>query len=97
MLKIRDHTELIENYSDGKASIKVRKDIVLPLLTIQGYTLKKIQKILASKRLSAKELDTCQKMVTRSLLEILMRVGILPNVFGYIKLRINEHETISLN
>jgi phosphoenolpyruvate carboxylase len=37
------------------------------LLTIQQYALKKIQEILASKRPSAKELDTYQKMVTRSL------------------------------
>ncbi|MBT7816804.1 MAG: phosphoenolpyruvate carboxylase, partial [Polaribacter sp.] len=50
LLKIADHTELMENYPDGKASIEIREDIVLPLLTIQQYALKKIQEILASKR-----------------------------------------------
>ena len=57
----------MENYPDGKASIEVREDIVLPLLTIQQYALKKIQEILKSKKPSAKELDIYQKMVTRSL------------------------------
>ena len=52
---------------DGKASIEIREDIVLPLLTIQQYALKKIQEILASKKASNKELEVYQKMVTRSL------------------------------
>ena len=34
LLKIADHTELMENYPDGKASLEIREDIVLPLLTI---------------------------------------------------------------
>ena len=67
LLKIADHTELMENYPDGKASIETREDIVLPLLTIQQYALKKIQEILASKKASNKELEVYQKMVTRSL------------------------------
>ena len=67
LLKIAGHTELMENYPDGKASIEVREDIVLPLLTIQQFALKKIQEILKSKKPSKKELDTYQKMVTRSL------------------------------
>jgi phosphoenolpyruvate carboxylase len=67
LLKIADHTELMENYPDGKASIEIREDIVLPLLTIQQYALKKIQEILASKKASNKELEVYQKMVTRSL------------------------------
>ena len=82
LLKIADHTELMENYPDGKASIEVREDIVLPLLTIQQYALKKIQEILATKRPSAKELDTYQKWSRARYLVILMRVGILLNVFG---------------
>ena len=67
LLKIADHTELMENYPDGKASIEIREDIVLPLLTIQQYALKKIQEILASKKVSNKDLEVYQKMVTRSL------------------------------
>jgi len=39
----------------------------LPLLTIQQYALKKIQEILASKKVSNKDLEVYQKMVTRSL------------------------------
>ncbi len=34
LLKITGHQELIENYPNGKASIEVREEIVLPLLTI---------------------------------------------------------------
>ena len=82
LLKIADHTELMENYPDGKASIEVREDIVLPLLTIQQYALKKIQEILASKRASAnRELEVPTKKWSRArYLVILMRVGIRLNV-----------------
>ncbi len=45
LLKIAGHKELMENYPDGKASIKMREDIVLPLLTIQQYALMKINEI----------------------------------------------------
>ncbi len=67
LLKLADHTELMENYPEGKASIEVRENIVLPLLTIQQYALRKIQEILYTKKSSNKELETYQKMVTRSL------------------------------
>jgi phosphoenolpyruvate carboxylase len=67
LLKLAGHTELMENYPDGKASIEVRENIVLPLLTIQQFALRKIQEILKSKKPNAKELETYQKMVTRSL------------------------------
>ena len=67
LLKLADHKELMENYPNGKASIEVREDIVMPLLTIQQYALRKIQEILGAKNPSNKELNTYQKMVTRSL------------------------------
>ena len=57
----------MENYPTGKASIDVRESIVLPLLTIQQYALKKIQELKLSKNPSSKELATFEKMVTRSL------------------------------
>lgn len=43
LLKLTGYRELMENHQSGKASIEVRERIVLPLLTIQQYALKKIQ------------------------------------------------------
>ncbi len=66
LLKIAGHKELMENYPDGKASIKMREDIVLPLLTIQQYALMKINEI--KKGISdAKLLEVYEKLVMRSL------------------------------
>lgn len=66
LLKIAGHNELMENYPDGKASIKMREDIVLPLLTIQQYALMKINEI---KKGSGDDalLVVYEKLVTRSL------------------------------
>ncbi len=66
LLKIAGHHELMENYPDGKASIKMREDIVLPLLTIQQYAFMKINEI---KKGSGDEtlLAVYEKLVTRSL------------------------------
>ena len=66
LLKIAGHTELMENYPDGKASIKMREDIVLPLLTIQQYALMKINEIKKG-RGEAHLLVVYEKLVTRSL------------------------------
>jgi phosphoenolpyruvate carboxylase len=44
MLRISGHKELIENYPDGKAFIEVRVDIVLPLIAIQHYALRRYKK-----------------------------------------------------
>ena len=43
LLKITGYKELMENEPSGKASIEVRESIVLPLVTIQQYALRKIQ------------------------------------------------------
>ena len=75
LLKLTGYTELMENEPAGKASIAVRESIVLPLLTIQQYALKKIQELEnadASTALSTREKDIEQikifeKIVTRSL------------------------------
>ena len=66
LLKIAGHQELMENYPDGIASIKMRENIVLPLLTIQQYALMKINEI--KKGSGTPELLTVyEKLVTRSL------------------------------
>lgn len=68
LLKITGYEELMENEPAGKASIQVRESIVLPLLTIQQYALKKIQE-LEKAGVSADDPDKViyEKIVTRSL------------------------------
>ena len=66
MLKLTGYSELMENEPAGKASIDMRENIVLPLLTIQQYALKKIQDINRTGE-EAKDLEVFEKMVTRSL------------------------------
>ncbi|WP_298316020.1 phosphoenolpyruvate carboxylase [uncultured Aquimarina sp.] len=66
LLKLTGYTELMENESAGKASIDIRENIVLPLLTIQQYALKKIQDITRSGK-DTEDLEIYEKMVTRSL------------------------------
>ncbi|MGB0879829.1 MAG: phosphoenolpyruvate carboxylase [Polaribacter sp.] len=66
LLKLTGHTELMENFPAGKASIEIREQIVLPLLTIQQFALKKIQELQKTNR-NKKELIVFEKMVTRSL------------------------------
>ena len=66
LLKLSGQTELMENFPEGKASIEVREHIVLPLLTIQQYALKKIQE-LQKETGNTEELAVFEKMVTRSL------------------------------
>ena len=66
LLKLTGHTELMENFPVGKASIEVRESIVLPLLTIQQFALKRIQELQASSG-NEEEIEVFEKMVTRSL------------------------------
>lgn len=66
LLKISGYEELMENYPDGKASIKLREHIVLPLLTIQQYALNKIR-LMKSGNEDAALLEVYEKIVTRSL------------------------------
>ena len=67
LLKLTGHKELMENYPDGKASIAVRDSIVLPLLTIQQYALREVQKMNKNGVSNPELLETYEKMVTRSL------------------------------
>jgi phosphoenolpyruvate carboxylase len=66
LLKLSGQTELMENFPEGKASIEVREHIVLPLLTIQQYALKKIQELQKTTG-NDEEIAVFEKMVTRSL------------------------------
>ena len=67
LLKIAGHTELMENYPDGKASIQIRERIVLPLLTIQQYALLKINELNKGKNPDLELIKVYEKIVTRSL------------------------------
>ncbi|KAA1245457.1 phosphoenolpyruvate carboxylase [Aquimarina sp. RZ0] len=66
LLKLSGYSQLMENEPAGKASIDIRENIVLPLLTIQQYALKKIQDINRSGK-DTENLEIYEKMVTRSL------------------------------
>ncbi|RZJ29916.1 MAG: phosphoenolpyruvate carboxylase, partial [Flavobacterium sp.] len=63
LLKIAGQRELMENYPDGKMSIAIREQIVLPLLAIQQYALLRINEIGESHELAS----VYEKLVTRSL------------------------------
>jgi len=66
LLKVSGYTVLMENYPDGRASIKMREHIVLPLLTIQQYALNVIRQMKNGKR-DDKLQEVYEKIVTRSL------------------------------
>ena len=65
-LKLSGFKELMENEPANKASIETREKIVLPLITIQQYALRKIKEIERGELIKS-ELKTYEKMVTRSL------------------------------
>ncbi len=67
LLKISNQTELMDNYPDNKASIEVRENIVLPLLTIQQYALIRIKELNLEKIKNHELIAVYEKMVTRSL------------------------------
>ena len=67
LLKIAGHTELMENYPDGIASIQMRERIVLPLLTIQQYALLKISELNKAENPDLNLIKVYEKIVTRSL------------------------------
>ena len=67
LLKLTGYKELMEEEPAGKASVAVRESIVLPLLTIQQYALKKIQELEKNGITKGEEIEIYQKMVTRSL------------------------------
>ena len=67
LLKLTGYQTLMENEPSGKASIDVREAIVLPLLTIQQYALKKIQELEKQDIKDDEQIKIFEKIVTRSL------------------------------
>ena len=67
VLKLTGYKELMEEEPVGKASVAVRESIVLPLLTIQQYALKKIQDLQKAEVRDEAQIKIFEKMVTRSL------------------------------
>lgn len=67
MLKLTGFDTLMQDEPIAKASIAVRESIVLPLLTIQQYALKKVQELQKEKGSNIEEIEVFEKMVTRSL------------------------------
>jgi phosphoenolpyruvate carboxylase len=66
LLKLTGHKVLMENFPVGKASIEIREQIVLPLLTIQQFALKQIQELQADEE-NKEKIEVFEKMVMRSL------------------------------
>ena len=67
ILKLTGYKTLMENEPSGKASIIMRESIVLPLLTIQQYALKKIQELEKAEVRDVAQIKVFEKIVTRSL------------------------------
>ena len=67
LLKLCDYDILMQSNPVGKASIDIRENIVLPLLTIQQFALRKIQELQKEDPINEEELKIYEKMVTRSL------------------------------
>ncbi|MFV0237760.1 MAG: phosphoenolpyruvate carboxylase [Flavobacteriales bacterium] len=68
ILKLTGYDELMENNPTGKASIDARESIVLPLLTIQQFALKKVRDMqLKNVDKEDEVLSIYEKIVTRSL------------------------------
>jgi len=67
ILKLTGYTELMQNNPEGLASINIRENIVLPLLTIQQYALLKIQDLQKVEKTDKELIKVYEKMVTRSL------------------------------
>jgi phosphoenolpyruvate carboxylase len=67
IIKLTGLNDLMENEQTGKASIKVREEIVQPLLTIQQYALMTIQESKTTGAVSEEMIALYEKMVTRSL------------------------------
>ncbi len=71
LLKITGYKALMENEPSGKASIDVRESIVLPLLTIQQYALRKLQALQKQKTIDREQIEVFEKIVTRTLYGII--------------------------
>ena len=68
-LKVSNQQELLEDNPTGQASIKLRMNIVLPLLVIQQYALTRVNDLASSEIAEdqSRLLQTYEKMIVRSL------------------------------
>ncbi len=66
-LKVSGQEFLMQDNPLGRSSIEVREAIVLPLLTIQQYALKRLQELKKAGNTNQNEIDIYEKIVTRSL------------------------------
>ncbi|MBW0177148.1 phosphoenolpyruvate carboxylase [Sediminibacterium sp.] len=67
VLELADASILMEDDLPGRASIQMRDNIVLPLLTIQQYALHQLRK----KAIDSNEKEVYEKLVTRSMFGII--------------------------
>ena len=67
LLRLTGYRELMQEEPAGKASISVRESIVLPLLTIQQFALKKIQDLEKESPRDKDQIEVYEKIVMRSL------------------------------
>ena len=67
ILKLTGYDDLMQEEPSGKASINIRESIVLPLLTIQQYALKKIQELEKITPRDEEQIKVYEKIVMRSL------------------------------
>ncbi|WP_066223281.1 phosphoenolpyruvate carboxylase [Formosa haliotis] len=67
LLKLTGYKELMEEEPAGKASIDIRESIVLPLLTIQQFALRKIQELEKAEVRDEEQIKIYESLVTRSL------------------------------
>ena len=67
ILKLTGYTELMQEEPSGKASINIRESIVLPLLTIQQFALKKVQELEKESPRNEEQIKIYEKIVMRSL------------------------------
>ena len=67
LLKLTGYRGLMQEEPAGKASISVRESIVLPLLTIQQFALKKIQELEKESPRDKDQIEVYEKIVMRSL------------------------------
>ncbi|MGJ5642870.1 phosphoenolpyruvate carboxylase [Formosa sp. S-31] len=67
LLKLTGFKTLMEDEPAGKASIDIRESIVLPLLTIQQYALRKIQELEKAEVRDEEQIKIYETLVTRSL------------------------------
>jgi phosphoenolpyruvate carboxylase len=67
ILKLTGYNELMQEEPVGRASIAVRESMVLPLLTIQQYALRKINELEKAEIKDEDQIQIFEKIVTRSL------------------------------